>query len=185
MTCCLASRFVFRWLKCTTLPCKTAKCGKIAILQHFGRILGVLMARKPLFSLVFVKQSNQYTNQNFPSLNDSLTQLQNSAPNLISKKLSISPNCHQTYPAAQNHPKTLFHNLSTLISINKTPTEISPAKKLSTIKNPSLISVNKIRHLIDKNHRYDIESYPQFCRSYPHSYPQYGDKVMFTLEQIF
>lgn len=172
----IASRFVFRWAKCTTPPCKTAKCGKIAILQRFGWILGVLMAKKPLFSLVFVKQSHQHTSQNFPSLNDFLTQLQNFTPNLISKKLSISLNPHQIRPAAKNRPKSLIHNLSTLISINKTPAEISWVKKLSTVKNSSLISINKIRHFLDKNRRYDIESYPQFRRSYPHgyqhSYPQ-------------
>ena len=103
--------------------------------------------------------------------NHHLAQLQNSTPNLISKKLSISPNPYQIRPAAKNCPKSLIHNLSTLISINKTPAEISPAKKLSTIKNPPLISINKIRPFIDKNRRYDIESYPQFHRSYQHVYP--------------
>lgn len=103
--------------------------------------------------------------------NHHIAQLQNFTPNLISPKLSIPPNPHQIRTAAQNRPKSLIHNLSTLISINKTPTEISPAKKLSTIKNSPLISISKIRHFLDKNRRYDIESYPQFLRSYPHSYP--------------
>ena len=132
------------------------------------------MAKKPKKRMVTCLHVHQHTPLTFQlptPPNHHLTQLQNSALNLISPKLSISPNPNQIRTAAKNRPKSLIHNLSTLISINQTPTEISPAKKLSTIKNPPLISINKIRPFLDKNRRYDIESYPQFRRSYPHGYP--------------
>lgn len=145
--------------------------------SYFATFLGVFIAKSllsPGFSPMLV---HQHTHPNFQlptPPNHHLTQLQNFAPNLISPKLSISPNYHKTYPAAQNCPKSLIHNFSTLISINKTLTEISPVKKLSTIKNPPLILVNKICPLLDKNCRYDIKSYQHFIHIVIHNRPKHN-----------
>lgn len=54
----------------------------------------------------------------------------------------------------KNRPKTVFHNLSTLISINTFQSQITSPKKLSTTAKFILISPNKSAHSSDKNWRY-------------------------------
>lgn len=57
----------------------------------------------------------------------------------------------------KNRPKTVIHNLSTIISINTFQSQITSSKKLSTTAKFILISPNKSAHSSDENWRYRLK----------------------------